>query len=212
MSVPTIRKIKCPKCGKELEVSVWEDINTDVPNAMEDIISGRLFEKECGFCGYKINLVYPILYQDRINKVSIYYVMKDKIEEAVKQASVMSRFGRYRVVASQSALREKARIFSLGLDDRIVELYKLFAGAEIEAQLNGKRINELFFNVSDGEYKLAIAADDGKSYLFDVNKESLDTMAEDITVKNILRSSEEMCVIDSQWVRDMMTRKIYEEV
>ena len=45
MSIPNKRTIKCPKCGKEIEFTLWQSINTDMPFAIPDIISGKLFER-----------------------------------------------------------------------------------------------------------------------------------------------------------------------
>jgi hypothetical protein len=44
MSMPLDRRIKCPKCGEMLKYTMWQSINTMMPFARNDIISGKLFE------------------------------------------------------------------------------------------------------------------------------------------------------------------------
>ena len=51
----------CPGCGRELEFTLWQSINTETENAREDIISGKLFDVVCPDCGYKARVQYPIL-------------------------------------------------------------------------------------------------------------------------------------------------------
>ncbi len=84
MSMPHREKIKCPKCGKELEYTMWDSINTQMDFAIPDIISGKLFEVVCDRCGQKLHLMYPILFNDMIHNVMIHYVMPGQEQEAEK--------------------------------------------------------------------------------------------------------------------------------
>ena len=64
MSKPEKQTVSCPKCGESISFTLWNSINTDMPNAIEDMISGKLFEVECGKCGYKTHVNYPMLFND----------------------------------------------------------------------------------------------------------------------------------------------------
>ena len=52
MSQPVNQTVKCPQCGADIPFTLWRSINTDVPNAIDDIISGKLFAVECEKCGH----------------------------------------------------------------------------------------------------------------------------------------------------------------
>ena len=53
MSQPVNQTVKCPQCGADIPFTLWRSINTDVPNAIDDIISGKLFAVECESAGIK---------------------------------------------------------------------------------------------------------------------------------------------------------------
>lgn len=84
MSIPHKQTVKCPKCGEEIEFTLWQSINTEMNFAIPDIISGKLFEVECKKCGYKTHVNYPMLFNDMIHNVMIYSVAPDSTEETEK--------------------------------------------------------------------------------------------------------------------------------
>ena len=59
---------------------------------------------------------------------------------------------RTRIVTNQNSLREKALIFKCGLDDRVVELGKLFLIAHAGQQHPDAEFTDVFFNESEGNY------------------------------------------------------------
>ena len=127
MSIPHKQTVKCPKCGEEIEFTLWQSINTEMDFAIPDIISGKLFEVECKKCGYKTHVNYPMLFNDMIHNVMIYSVAPDSTEETEKALDSLKKMypGRTRIVTDQSTLREKTAIFNAGLDDRVTEILKL---------------------------------------------------------------------------------------
>ena len=59
---------------------------------------------------------------------------------------------RTRIVTNQNSLREKTLIFKCGLDDRVVELGKLFLNAHAGQQHPDAEFTDVFFNESEGNY------------------------------------------------------------
>ena len=47
MSKPEKQTVTCPKCGEMIAFTLWHSINTGMPDAIPDIISGKLIEVEC---------------------------------------------------------------------------------------------------------------------------------------------------------------------
>lgn len=64
MSLPEEMTIQCPKCGKSIEVTVFQSINDSWPDGVNKILTGELFEFSCPNCGKKDHLEYDILFND----------------------------------------------------------------------------------------------------------------------------------------------------
>ena len=148
MSMPREETVKCPKCGEENTFTCWQSINTEMDFAIPDIISGKLFEVTCKKCGHTAQVHYPMLFNDMIHGVMINYVMPEAVEEAVRVVDYMRErmdFCRFRIVTSQTDLREKTAIFDAGLDDRVVELLKLLIMANIQDQVKDRGVHGVYY-------------------------------------------------------------------
>ncbi len=166
MSIPSKRTINCPKCGKEIEFTLWQSINTDMPFAIPDIISGKLFEVECKKCGFQTSVDYPLLVNDMIHNVMIYYTTRNGAKETEKAVELMKKLkcGRVRIVLDQNSLREKTAIINAGLDDRVTEILKMIVMVQIEEQLKGERITGMYYLPGD-DPKLEILLEDGSGFV-----------------------------------------------
>ena len=93
------------------------------------------------------------------HQAMIYYVSIHSIEETIHMIDATDQtlrdgMARYciRVVTSQESLREKAMIFETGLDDRIVEIMKLFILKNVQDRLPETNIEAVFFRCArEGE-------------------------------------------------------------
>lgn len=197
MSIPHKQTVKCPKCGEEIEFTLWQSINTEMNFAIPDIISGKLFEVECKKCGYKTHVNYPMLFNDMIHNVMIYSVAPDSTEETEKALDSLKKMypGRTRIVTDQSTLREKTAIFDAGLDDRVTEILKLIIMAQLQEQLSGKELVGVFFVPGD-EPKFEIAFKDGSGYV-PVTKEMYENLASQFNDK--LSAGDDEYYIDQDW-------------
>jgi len=147
----------CPQCGKEIGVSAPESINMSVnPQDGQKLIDGTLFEAACS-CGAKISIDFPVLYHDPEKRIMIYYVKPEAVArtEAMFSALRMNPdFGQkgyqLRVATDQETLREKAMIFSAGMDDRVMEVIKLTYILYMRRKYPKERIIGALF-VSEGE-------------------------------------------------------------
>lgn len=165
MSIPVDRTIKCPKCGETLKFTMWQSINTMMSFARKDIISGKLFEVECGNCGQTTRVIYPILFNDLEHQVMIHYVPPERVDTALSSVKIITKMGsRARVVTSVNELREKAMIFESDLDDRVIEVQKLIAMRQVKNQLGGEKIQAMFFN-TDGNLRFEMDVDGQGGYV-----------------------------------------------
>ena len=155
MSKTHTETITCPECGKQAEFTVWDSINTTLePEMRERVKSGELFRWSCPKCGCKVNVNFATLYHDMKQKIMIYYVPGNPEEVIPYMKSAMNHVmegeeaGQYykRVVGSPNQLREKLMILEAGLDDRNIELMKLFASTRVKLQDKGFELAEMLFD------------------------------------------------------------------
>ncbi len=202
MSQPEKQTCKCPKCGAEIEFTMWHTINTEMDFAIPDIISGKLFEVTCPKCGLRTHVNYPILFNDMIHKVMIWNVEPGREEEAAKSLEITRKLydGRVRIVSDLSDLREKTALFSEGLDDRVVEILKLIVAVQLQEQLKGKDVRGMYYVVGD-EPKVEIAFDGGSGYI-PVTKEMADAIAAQFA--EALAAADEECYVNQDWAYNFL--------
>ncbi len=124
MSKQSTINLKCPKCGLEHPVTIWESLETDVDAEFKDsVIDRSLFMAECPGCGEKTEIEQDFLYVHKERKWKIYYACTDESEKKILtelgESDVKDGY-RIRVVSSKNELLEKIFILDAGLDDRIV--------------------------------------------------------------------------------------------
>ena len=178
MSRKHIEKIICPKCQKESEFLIWDSINTNLnPDMKEKVRTGEAFQWNCPFCDAYANVEYTILYHEMENLVMIYYVPGDGDKTEVielMQGRHKNEDGEYvemeikvdegymkRVVGTKNQFYEKLLILDLGLDDRIIELMKMFLVAHLENKKDMEIAEMLLDKGKDGSTGFAIHLVDG---------------------------------------------------
>lgn len=165
MSMPLDRRIKCPKCGEMLKYTMWQSINTMMPSARDDIISGKLFEVKCGKCGQVTRVIYPILFNDLEHQVMIYYTPPEGVESVLSSVEIITRMGsRARIVTSIDELREKAMIFGSSLDDRVIEVQKQLVIRQVRNQMGGEHFRAMFVN-TEGNPRFEMIVDGQEGYV-----------------------------------------------
>lgn len=130
-------ELNCPNCGKQQTVSIWKSINTSLNPEMKEAVRNKsAFKYTCPDCGYETILDYGFLYHQMRDKFMIHYVQTDESAKEVQaiwsdEKSPMMHIMRdqhylMRIVRTQNELLEKIEIFDAGLDDRIIELCKIY--------------------------------------------------------------------------------------
>lgn len=203
MSKLHIEKITCPNCKKVSDFRVWESINTTLnPDMKEKVRTGEAFSFVCPHCGKKTNVNYPTLYHQMEDQIMIYFVHGDqsKAIEALQKHSGF-RFEadyRKRVVGTMNAFREKLMIFDAGLDDRVIELMKLFVVSQIHEQDPNVRIQECYFTYDpEGNNTFTVRVQDGRWGGIDFDQATYKAIAE--AFKQKLEKTTDDVVIDTKW-------------
>ena len=160
--------IVCPECDHEQTITICPSVNvTTDPEMREKVLSGDLFMftcDQCGFCGYA---GYPFVYEDKETNGGFLIYLEPECEdrevgvEGDIADQVIYRERPMRLVADVNALKEKVFIFEAGLDDRVIELFKVLTLAKMQDDEPDMIPDELKFSkrdVVDGEEVLVFAA------------------------------------------------------
>ena len=111
-----------------------------------------------------------------------------------------------RVVSDINQLREKLMILDEGLDDRILEIMKVFAIAELQKNFPDLSVMEIYFNKEeDGSHSFAVKFDNNEWGRTDVDKNSYDQVAESFKVP--LAVNDEY-LIDTEWALSVIEKEI----
>ena len=159
MSLEHKETVICPNCKRENQIKIWQSLNGELdPDAKQLLLEGTLFRFICQRCCYVSNLNYELLYHDMKHQTMVYYVSLHSIEKTndmINTAEDTLRGGMsgysVRIATSQETLREKAMIFESGLDDRIVEIMKLFALSSARDKFPEAIIEDVFFCLISNE-------------------------------------------------------------
>ncbi len=118
---------RCPYCGREIEVEIYDSITADEDADLRDrCVSGDLFRVSCPHCKREFMLQYPLVYIDKAHRFVLFLCEEDRIPGVVKNlASTLAKAGyKMRRTPTLIEFAEKIQIFEDGVDDRLVELAK----------------------------------------------------------------------------------------
>lgn len=185
MSKNHVERVKCEKCGKEIELTVWDSVNATLDPVLREklIISGDFYEYKCPHCGHVETQTYPILYHDMEHKFMIYSgplseVMKQyevNQEQIKKMNNMFGNFSKdyvYLGVTSPNELVEKIIVMENGYDYRIAVIYKMIFVDFYNQKKKGNMKSAIF--TYDHDSSICIAAFDDKDQfmgLFHISEE-----------------------------------------
>lgn len=157
MSKMEVTKLNCPKCDTKNSNKTWKYINVSLnPEFKEKVLNQSLFKFKCSNCGYEALLDYSLNYQDDDKKLCIYYVTNqqelDEVEDLLNDEEGMisdTKDYKNRIVCSQEDLIEKIVLEEEQLDDRIVEIIKVFFYKNVKSQKD-IQIDSIRFCKEDG--------------------------------------------------------------
>ncbi len=214
MSMEHVEIVKCPECGSDIKTTIWQSLNAEIsPEANAKLLDGSLFSVTCGKCGRYFQLRYPILYHNMTRNAMVQYLpnaneidryISEQKEAMAKMNGLLPadrRMDNYiqRVVTSQERLREKANILEHGLDDRIIEIIKLFYLDKWIQDRPTEECNDLIFWINqDGNYSMTFLLNNGVSEPFSVERSLYEGVYKDF-INLVEQKSQDCFVIDIKW-------------
>ena len=209
--------IKCPNCGHETPFTIWESINTTLnPELKEKVRSDELFKFTCHHCGLTALVDYPFLYHQMEDKIMIYYT-SNREDEYVNQLSKTRRLledknndllskiykiEKQRVVATRAEFKEKLQILDAGLDDRVIEMMKLFVASYYFDDNPKGTIEDIYFIHSKDETKFIIKHDDNSWGSNNYIQELYDDLKKNY--KDVLDREDNDLIVDAKWASNFI--------
>lgn len=200
------RNLTCTSCGKEFSARVITQVDRSRPEDLEaNLGDGSLFTFRCPHCGEEMLFNHYLLWVDENRTVAVCNITSDEEIRAIDEAlSALSAFGKSsdisrRYVNSPSRLCEKTEIFTAGLDDRAVEIVKLYFVEEIRRSHPKKTINDALFFRNDEGYGFLFSCPDGDLSV-NISKEAFGEAAAKFDL-----SAPAPQVVDAAWAINFLT-------
>lgn len=212
MSKHHYETITCPNCQKESDFMIWDSINTMLDSDMKEKVRNKeAFKFSCPHCGYEAIVNYTTLYHQMEDKVMIYYINGDPTE-AIKLLSydnskpnilgegILEGYKK-RVVCSLDEFSEKLYILDEGLDDRIIELMKLYIISSLNNSSPDTTIKQICFDKIDGNIMFSILTDNDRWASTDFSQDLYNFIADKF--KEQLKEEKDV-VVDLNWALKLM--------
>ena len=134
-------KVSCPACLEESEFGICSfiDICKD-PDLKESIFNRDIFRFSCSECGEEILVAYKCTYLDTDKNFMVALLDTDSTDAAIEAKDYTLR-----LVRSINEFVEKIALMEDGIDDRIIELYKIMLEDQLEEDRPGSEILGIFY-------------------------------------------------------------------
>ncbi|MDX1958424.1 MAG: CpXC domain-containing protein [Leptospiraceae bacterium] len=180
MNLSEMIEVECPSCRNKESVEYFGIINVqENPSLKDKLYDGQLNQFHCSNCGYDAFLDGSLIYQDLERNMMLQVTnaqndedLKNELEylngsnEILENTfSVKMEKISFRIVSDKNSLIEKINIFDNSLDDRIIEMLKVFIYQEFLKQYNDATVEILFLGIGN----------EGLDFLVFVGEEKLQT-------------------------------------
>lgn len=169
MSIQKTIKVTCPGCHAESDFPMWQSINTAVDPGMKEAVRNKqAFRFCCPHCSEENIVDYSFLYHQPEEKWLIQYDKDDEsanefLSMVTEEDSSLRQFIEdgyvIRLVRSQNELIEKLFILDEGLDDRLVEIYKVLVLLRYQEEHKGEDIDRpvlYFYRSADKQPEIQV--------------------------------------------------------
>lgn len=140
--------VSCPACLEEgtFKICTFVDF-AESPDLKESIFNRSLFRYTCPECGEEILVSYNCTYLDKDNRFMV-ALIPSKDDSTIETAGYTLR-----IVRSINEMVEKIALMEEGIDDRIIELYKIMLEDQFEEERQGTEILGIYYGGQNPETK-----------------------------------------------------------
>lgn len=212
-------RITCPKCNQEHDFTIWESINTALdPEMKQAVRDGSAFLFTCPDCGEKTNVEYGFLYHQMEDRIMIHYATSDENAEEIKSflakgfddfpgMSFKENGYLLRIVRTKAQLLEKLAVIDAGLDDRVVEIVKLFVRVQYTKENKDNPVEESYMYFSDGQKTVQLVLADGTFASANIPDEYYESIRSQFEHKMPALRADDELVIDHEWAMKLLANR-----
>lgn len=162
MSQEALYPIRCPKCGHEQSVTLYDaiDVNAE-PELRARLMENKLNAVACAACGFAFRIDKKLVYSDPAKKLLIFWVPTAEADYARGEEQFVSMLRELsgvlpddmeapavHLVFSRVELVERIFLAEAGLDERLIEYIKFTLYTRNASRLDPAK-KMLLFNVTD---------------------------------------------------------------
>lgn len=201
---------KCPYCGKEFTMAVYDSVNSEQdPDQRERCLSGDIFRHSCPHCHKDFMVQNPLLYIDPKHKFVIWVSESDNVTGLSALVEPLKKAGyTLRRCPTVSKFVEKITVLEDEVNDVMVELAKYDSFIEFidNRKGNPEDVTSVSYEYTkDDIMKITIHADDkSMSFLIPVS-----ALEEEIRAESDLYSIEktDFPCVDDAWILSLFSKK-----
>lgn len=227
MTVKHTQSITCLACGQPSDFDFYASINTLFDPALKQRVKNfDIFKFICPHCGSEQFVAYSLLYHQMEDKLMIYCVQDEDdiasvrklfdedfssvVDETGRQRALDTAAYRRRIVVGADSLVEKLRIFDAGLDDRLMEIYKIMLYGQMQPQLaempGGDDVDAVFVDEQlDGSLDLVFVANGQAVGAVPFSQEVYDIIEKQYS-DAVSQLADAEPVIDQDWAFDFLAK------
>lgn len=200
---------KCPFCLNVLNQPILTYIDCDKqPDLKYEAICGHLLHSRCPHCGSQIPLSQPLTYEDKLNHTILYFEPDDQkrsslnktLQKEISERKIRFKKTFYRILKRREDFYEKSRILDCSLDDRLIELMKIYIVQFFSIERN-QNVSSIRFQLQKDRPVFLLDINEAKG-IFGFSTEDYDLLKN--AVKTLEQMDPALCSehllhVDSQW-------------
>lgn len=208
----------CPYCHQDNSTYVHPVVSSqNNPKLSKQIVDDIFFNRKCKHCGAKYCLDFSTLYRNDEYRKTICYAhsindyveFATSIEETRSMYESAGLFCDVRIVRDRNDLREKTRIISKGLDDRVIEILKVWGIEHLRKDGYNKKIEKALSWVNDDEtIEFAFYGEDDEICCLSITMNKYYEI-EKLLGKELRQSKYNQTKIDLDWAIDFVAENNY---
>lgn len=215
MSISKKQTIKCPSCGEECELTIWQSITAEDGDLKDDLLRGKINIFKCGACGAAALVPEPLLYRDCGARLLITFTpcaddakkahLLEKIRRTSQESGELDDLDGWnlRFVTDYNGLLEKLLIFDCGLHDKVIEVIKLLILMQEESKMS-ERV--CMFGKLDGEILEFMVQDrtENRVYTSRVPQSTYDAVSKSLSESGVKYKSFSWELVDRAYAANLL--------
>ncbi len=119
--------IRCPYCSTEQQHTLYPVVDlVEKPASKLGLLTDSLFSVRCTECNNRFEVMHEMLVLDKNASFAILLAPESKLTEIKEPSEEIKNLETLRLVNTSDELKEKILLLDAGLDDRTIELCKMY--------------------------------------------------------------------------------------